>query len=762
MLGDSMKKLFLISLLFSTLAFAQVPWTGLLTTARATDWRNAGVPGGVPNVTALCATQPSASIASINAAINADKGGASPCVINIPAVSGATGSIVVSYAGVANIVLRGTGANSSVITYSSGPGLSNCNGLNQTYVCVWNGDSSSPGNWVSTNNANWTGGLSQGSTVLTFSNTTNLKVGYQVVLYQTNPVSDTGNIWPCQTSGFDGACSWQGTGSTPTSTTSQSQMITVAACNGVSTYGSSCGAGTSVTSSTPIYLPNWNAGQSPKAAWGNTMPISGVGLEDFKVNDQTGTNGIFVELHQTVNSWVKGLATIANPAAASDTNHILVWASSHNTVEDSYMYGSYPASSGYGLDFAASSCDNLSQNDITQHMDTGFMSETGCANVYGYNYSIDNYFGGAWQQDDEYNHSAGDYYNLREGIEGIGYNSDNIHGTHWFNTVFRSRFSGFDPTTYTGGKSQSQVAISEAALARYDNVVGSVLGTSGKVSTYQLVPSSTTTCSPGPNTAAIYELGYSDSGSAYSPACLGTPNIVYNDVGTSAAPVTSTMRWDNYDTVHGAVQQNSGETASTASTYPGLVSPTTTLPASLYLPSGTPSWWTFPGGTTSPFPAVGPDVTGGNIANVGGYAWHNPAWNCYNVVNSGVTDGSPTPISFNRANCYGAAMPACADPVQLTPNTSGTYTVPPTVLPLLIGFSESTPGCQMYMTLDGSAPNCSSTAYASQSISSTTTMRTIACRVGYTTSNITGGLWQIVTGPPGAPSSVTVIVSPGP
>lgn len=823
----------LMLLLSSSAAFGQA-WAGLLTSARAIDWTHVGatIPAGsIPN----CATQPSASISSINSAIAADVGGASYCVINIPAVSSASTTIVVNHAGKGNIILRGTGAASSIITYTGRGGLTNCNGLNSTFLCVWNGDSGSAGNWPGTNSANWTGGLSQGSTVLTLSNTTNLKVGYQIVLYQTDLSSDPGNIFPAQTCGFNGAVSWQGTGSTPVSScsagaaASQSQMETVTACNGVTTYGSSCGAGTSVTVQSPIYMPNWNSGQSPKAAWGNTMPISNVGVEDLEINNQTTANGILIEFHQSLNSWINGVATIANPAVASDTNHVLIWSSNHDTYESSYMYGSYPGSSGYGVDFGASSSDNLAQNSISQHMDTGFITETGIANVFGYDYSIDNYFGGTWQQDDEYQHSAGDYYNLREGIEGIGYNSDNIHGTHWFNTVFRSYFSGFDPTTFTGGKNQSQVAMNDAAWAGYDNWVALVLGTPGKISTYQLVPSSTTTCSPGPNTSAIYELGYSDSGAAFSPACLGTAFAIPNATAAQAnSPVNSTMRFDNYDTVNGSVQRNSGEYASGAPVYPGLASPTTTIPASLYLTGGTPSWYTFPGGTTAPFPAVGPDVTGGNISGVSGFAWHGPAWNCYNIVSHGVTDGSPVPITFNRASCYtGSApptisltvstsgsgtgtvtgtnsttgsyssgttigplsatatggstfagwtvtgnaacsgvttpcpafsltttttvtaaftggTPTCGDPFQNGPNFSGVYNVPPTVVPLAIGFTSPTSGCNMFATFDGSSPTCSSSSYGgSSSISATTQIRVIACQGGFTSSNIVGGTWTI-------------------
>ena len=89
-----------------------------------------------------------------------------------------------------------------------------------------------------------------------------------------------------------------------------------------------------------------------------------------------------------------------------------------------------------------------------------------------------------------------------------------------------------------------------------------------------------------------------------------------------------------------------------------------------------------------------------------------------------------------------AGTPVCADPQQLGPNFSGSY--PSSSAPLAIGFGESTSGCLMHMTLDSSTPTCSSTAYASQNITATTTMRVIACQSGYTSSNVIGGTWTFL------------------
>src|SRR5258708_18978178 len=106
------------------------------------------------------------------------------------------------------------------------------------------------------------------------------------------------------------------------------------------------------------------------------------------------------------------------------------------------------------------------------------------------------------------------------------------------------------------------------------------------------------------------------------------------------------MRWGNYDTVNAAVRFQTSEDGHTAPTYPALTNASQTLPASFYL-SSKPSFW-----GTMPWPAVGPDVTGGNVANVGGHVYGNPAANCYLNVMGGKTDGSSGQLTFNADNCY--------------------------------------------------------------------------------------------------------------
>lgn len=646
-------------------------WNGLLSPARAdASWPSAGATiatGTIPN----CATQPSSYTPSaISAAFTADAGGSSYCQINIPAGTyNISGTFNLQYAGKANVILNGAGPNQTFFVWNGG-GSMNCNGLNVTNFCVWNGDSASnsaSGNWP--NQASITAGLSQGSTSLTLSNFSNLKVGSEIQISQLDASSDNGNAWFCQSTGFTGACSQQGVAPAPEiggKGASESQLVTVTAC-GTSTFGASCSSG-SVTISPGVKASNWSLSDSPSASWPNTMPIYNVGIQNISLDVSGITAHIFTECHDCSNVWFSNLRQINGTVAGqASTNHMIVWQSNHVTVASSYFYGSNPQSEGYGVDWDSGTSDSIAYNNIGQHIATSYITETGVGNVYAYNYAVDNYFGSGWQQCDQLHHAAGDYYNLWEGNVGICAGGDDIHGTHFANTFYREYLSGFDPATETGAKYDNTVAFDDMAYARYDNVVASVLGTSGYHKTYQNVGASgsPSSCAGAPQTS-IYDLGYGDQNEMpFSPACVGSSFTIDND----NLVASTIMRWGNYDVVNGSVQENSSESASNAPTYPGLSSPTTTFPASLYL-TAKPSWWVFPSGTAAPWPAIGPDVTGGNIANVGGHAWLNPAANCYLNLMGGQTNGSSGPLTFNPSACYPSSGSSSGPPAPL--NLSGT------------------------------------------------------------------------------------------
>lgn len=654
-------------------------WSGLLTSARGVDWSGAGA-GAIAPRTTVCTTLGTAGQSSsyaqsvtasqIMSALQSCPAGQT--VLLNPGTYTMTQTIF--GAGVAtpsNVTLRGSGPSQTILKWTSTS--NNCSGLGPTAFCIYNGDAGVI--QYSTNAVNWTGGYSQGATSLTMGSAvtgslSNLKVGTLLQLNQQDTTNDNGNWWNCgvQPNGSVPGCTWGGN-SNGWPGRAETQTVTV---TGIS--------GSTVKISPGLYAPNWSGSLNPYAAFSSILPVTGFGVENLQINTQAlGDIQGQLAMMWASNSWIKNVSFINNEVAGGAARkHVQCFACSHVTVRDSYFYGSSPSSEGYGVDLMMGTSDTLVENNIFQHIATGTILENGIGNVFGYNYAVDNFYtgsGGApnWQQCDGFHHNEGDAYDLWEGQEGSCIANDDMHGTSFGITVFRSYLSGHDPATTcppghsncgTANKLQFTAPIVDMAFARYENVVASVLGTAGYHNQYQNVGAQVGSGScPSVPWTIIYSLNYSDQNQvAFEPGngCYPPPPTLDNDPFTSA----TLMRWGNYDVVHGSVQTNSGETASNAPVYPGLASPSTSWSnyLSFYL-SSKPSWWNFPSGNSStPWPAVGPDVTGGNIPNVGGHAWHNPAANCYLNVLGGKTDGSSGPLSFEANACYPTVASAGGPP----------------------------------------------------------------------------------------------------
>src|SRR3954471_839964 len=193
--------LFSIFLLFSTLLYGQ-SWSGILDPARAIDWTNAGIPGGIPSgswancVTTACNTLNSGTVtaASINAALNSAPNNT---VVRVPAGSFTIGSSVASNRG--HVVLRGAGPTQTTITLGSGANLF----FGATGTGGLGGE---PGITAT----NWTGGLTKGTTVLTVASSSGMSIGQQVVLDQLN---NTNLVFTAGSDGTTGSAGRNGTSS---------------------------------------------------------------------------------------------------------------------------------------------------------------------------------------------------------------------------------------------------------------------------------------------------------------------------------------------------------------------------------------------------------------------------------------------------------------------------------------------------------------------------------------------------------------------
>jgi len=568
----------------------------LIDSARRIDWSAAGVTGGIPSRTTVCATLSAGATASqINSAIASCPAGQ---VVKLNAGTySLSGGLVLDKS---NVTLRGAGPDQTFLKFSGGNG---CMGL-WANVCVKNGglpSSDNPGTV-----ADWIGGYTKGSTTITLSTTSGLGVGNLLVLDQLDDSNvDTGQIWVCQAAG---ACASEG-GSGGRSGRAQMQFVKVTAISG-----------NTVTISPGIYMPNWRANRSPQAWWIN--PVTGVGIEDVSLEHAGSGTGVMTGMFvgNAVDSWVRNIRSLN-----ANRNHIWLYESAHIEVRDSYFYGTLNSSSqSYGVETRMSS-DLRIENNIFQHITAPMMTGNTNGTVYGYNYGLDDYYYvTAWQQASSYFHDAGVDSVLWEGNDGIGWTADNIHGTSHFGTAFRNYWSGRDNVD----KFAQTTPIILQSTHRFMNVIGNVLGTEGYHTNYECAPSSSTTSScGGAGNVSIYALGWSGN--------EGARGSLSNDT-----LVKSTMfRWGNYDVTSGT-RFDPAEVPSGLSVYRNAVPASTTLPSSLYL-TARPAWF------RGAWPPIGPDVTGGDVSGLGGHVSKIPARLCFEQ-----TPSSNGILTYNGATCY--------------------------------------------------------------------------------------------------------------
>jgi len=630
----------ILALMVSTPGHAQQPWTGIIASPRSTDWSTAGVVGGIPtNYTQCGSTVPAGTSA---ATISADL---AACTANTYLLLGpgtfnlSTG---ITFGNKSNLILRGSGANQTFLVFTGSTG---CYGI-AADVCARSADLNY--DQAPSNTANWTAGYSQGTTTITLSSVTNLKVGNPLFLDQIDDLSgsttlagrDTGQVFICDAGGTNGSdgCSENGPGNQEggyqrgggtNSVRDELQIVTVASCDGNSMVGHACTSGTNITITPGLRMPNWRSSQSP-GAWWATSPVAYDGVEDLSI-DGTSGGQYGVQLFNCASCWVKGIRSIA-PGRA----HVGLLYSNHDTVRDSYFFSTQNAAAeSYGVENGAAS-DNLIENNIFQKVAAAQMTASDCEGcVFGYNFNINDWYSvsSGWDSQGAYKHSVVSYA-LWEGNQGDGLYFDLFHGTGHFITAFRNRYDGHtinNGTTTTGHTNPFIVY----PYNRYHNIIGNVLGQSGYHTTYTFLQGQ-----GGSEDVAIFVVG------------TGTVNCCQS--GDNLTP-TSLMRWGNYDTVNAAVRfvnaevpSSFNDTSGSPSLFVNAVPSSQTLPASFYL-SSKPSWWP----AAKPWPAIGPDVSGGNIANVGGHAYTIPAADCYTNVMGGSSNGTASgALSFNASTCY--------------------------------------------------------------------------------------------------------------
>ena len=315
-------------------AYAQL-WSGVLSSARAIDWSNAGVAGGIPNRTTVCSTlNPGATASQINSAIQSCPSGQ---VVMLNAGNyNLTGPI--NFGGKSNVTLRGAGADRTKVFFVGDVG-GVCGFNVGTSVCIDSGECNqgqpagvSCGGPQHT--ASWTAGYAKGTTVVALSSTTGLVVGNHLMLDQLDDATDgfpaAGDIYVCGTT----ACSGEGASDGASMVRPgrhQVQIVTVTAVNG-----------NNVTISPGLYMPNWRASQSPGAWWGNRT-IKNSGIEDMTLDHAGNGQRPGITFQNALNCWMRGVRSVV-PATQSGPNyfnHVRMLVSARLTIRDNYIYGTF-------------------------------------------------------------------------------------------------------------------------------------------------------------------------------------------------------------------------------------------------------------------------------------------------------------------------------------------------------------------------------------------------------------------------------------
>jgi hypothetical protein len=271
---------------------------------------------------------------------------------------------------------------------------------------------------------------------------------------------------------------------------------------------------------------------------------------------------------------------------------------------------------------------------------------------------------------------------LFEGNNMFGIWGDDSWGSSDQNTIFRNQLVG-----WYAGKSDSTVPFIARGKVRAINIVANVLGQPGYHNQYEANATSTSGGSGGDTEAtSIYSFGW------VTQDVTCTAGVLTNGCDPKVMPTM--MRWGNYDVVTAAVKWDTTEASPAAIPYVNanftasyFSSLAHTPPASAYY-AAKPAWWP----AAKAFPAIGPDVTSGNLGTCSGgtyagaqatsagqctggtlsTAWAShvtsiPAQDCYLNVMHGPPDGTGAVLSFDASQCYTTStVPPPAAPAGLT------------------------------------------------------------------------------------------------
>ncbi len=579
-------------------SFAQSA-AGIIDASRRIDWTAAGVPGGIPT-RSVCTTINASTYG--NGSSDATSGiqtALNNCGSN-QAVLLSTGTFRI--AGSVKIPtgksLRGSGDTTILNVVGSAPPI----------VLGSTSDMSGGG-------TNITSGATAGSQSIGVASASGVSVGSYLHITETNDSSFV------TSSGEYGSCSWcDGWWS---GNRARGQIVEVTSVNGT-TVGI-----------TPALYSNYS--HSPQfVAFQAAAKNAGVeNLQLYMNNTGTPAN---IRMSMCAYCWVKGVHS-----NFADNDHLDAYWSYRGEIRDSYFHDGFKHISGSSDDdimIAYKSSGILIENNILIRLHGSIMMNWGAAgNVIAYNYMDGNY-DTTYPNTTMMNlavHGAHPQFNLWEGNIATSIHPDSMWGSSSHGTMFRNWATGITQICLPYSARGAAGACHPSAQSIYGfaidylnadyNLVGNVSGSSQLAAadkeTAQIV---SPTSRSGSGTGYDYTFGYG-----------------IDATGNQAPAYTTAFLHGNYANAGGTITWNSGLSSHT-------------LPASFYR-SGKPSWW-----GSMPWPAIGPDVAGGQGA--GGHAYKIPAQVCYESASK---DSSGI-AKFNPDSCYagGGTVTTVAPPTNLT------------------------------------------------------------------------------------------------
>lgn len=409
----------------------------LIPANRLFNWQanvNVGVPGGIP-------TNRTTTINVTSAPYNADKTGATDASAAInSAINAATaGTIVYLPAGTyridstismrnrSDITLRGAGPTQTILDVRT----------TGTTVIYAGADTQWPDDY-STGGANITGGLTQGSTTLTVSDSSLFSVGDVAILTDAN---DT-NLPVLHVSG---------------GTRHRGQLARVTAKSG-----------SNITIS-PGLLQTLSASRAPKAHK-LAFKVANIGIEDLKLEMGNSTTGFPVWLQQADRCWVKNIKINQQSNYGVYLLYAFECEVRHCDIRDRKAGGT----NGAGILLERSSANLLEDNimvAIFPHLEVNFMSS---GNVFAYNFLENSAIYDMVGCSINSNHGPHNQFNLYEGNIAPNVQCDGYFGSTSDDTIFRNWLHGTSP----GANNRFPILLQR--FTRNYNVVGNILGKTGQ------------------------------------------------------------------------------------------------------------------------------------------------------------------------------------------------------------------------------------------------------------------------------------------